>query len=249
MKTQNFRLLCVLLWLLNMIFVPLLHAGTQKTDDTIKRLTKLINRSGKDYRVEIRITSQSKEGDRSVVYLTVTRDADRRGDWLQFLLEGDTTEALQFCLKCLPDGGVAGCNQDSLLPMQTPGSTLPGSMLPWEEILVGSCGTWLVEADPIGSKSGAENTPGYTVNITNAAFDPGWATTRITMDSKSKDPLYFDRINSEGQLIRRIKVLEIGRVGSWRGIRQAIIETDQGRILMEIIGFHKGTGHFKPSRK
>jgi len=229
--------------------MPQLHAGTEKDDDTVKRLNKLINRSGKDYRVKIRITSQGKEGNHSVVYLTATRDADPQGDWLQFHLEGDNTVSQEFCLKCQPEGGVTSCDQDPLLPMQMLGSSLSGSILPWEEILVGSCGTWMVTKDPIASKSGDEPKPVYVVQITNAAFDPGWVTTKVFMDSSSKDPLYFDRINSEGQLMRRIRVLEIGRVGSWRGIRQAIIETDEGRVLMEIVSFKKGTGKFKPSRE
>jgi len=249
MKTSQPRLFFVLLWSFTMIFLPQLHASSQKNEDTIKRLTKLINRSGRDYRVDIRITSQGNDGGHSVAHLTATRDADPRGDWLQFHLEGDTTKTLEFCLHCLPEGGVTNCNPDSPPPMQMLGSTLPGSSLPWEEILVGSCGTWVVEAVPTASESGHQDTFGYTVTISNAAFNPGWITTKITMDSKSKDPLFFDRIDSEGRLVRRIRVLEIGRVGGWRGIRQAIIESDDGRVLMEITGFKKGTGQFKPSRE
>ncbi len=242
-------LVCVLLWSLNMIFLPQLYAGTREDGKTIKRLNKLLNRSGKDYRVRIRITSKGNEGDHSAVYLSVTRDADPRGDWLLFHLAGDNTVTQEFCLKCQPDGGVTSCDKGSLVPMHMLGSNLSGSILPWEEVLVGSCGSWLVKTDPIASSSDDERKPNYVVQITNAAFDPGWVTTKIIMDSSSKDPLYFDRIDSQGKSIRRIKVIEIGGVGSWRGIQRAIIEMDEGRVLMEIVDFQKGAGLFKPSRE
>ena len=239
----------VLLCSLGLILPPQLCAGTRDGDKTIRRLNKLINRSGKDYRVKIRITSQDKEGNHSAVYLSATRDADPQGDWLLFHLEGDTSVTQEFCLKCQPDGGVTSCDQGSLVPMKMLGSTLAGSILPWEEILVGSCGSWLVEMDPVDPDSDDGRKPSYVVQITNAAFDPGWVTTKIIMDSSSKDPLYFDRIDSQGILMRRIKVLEIGGTGSWRGIQRAIIEMNGGRVLMEIVDFQKGSGQFKPSRE
>ncbi len=251
MTLISFRtvLVFVLLCSLNLILSPQLYAGTREGDKIIKRLNKLLNRSGKDYRVKIRITSQGKEGNHSAVYLSATRDADPQGDWLLFHLAGDNTATQEFCLKCQPDGGVTSCDQGSLVPMNMLGSTLAGSILPWEEILVGSCGSWLVKTDPNGSNSDDERNASYVVQITNAAFDPGWVTTKIIMDSSSKDPLYFDRIDSQGKLMRRIKVLEIGGAGSWRGIQRAIIEVDEGRVLMEIVDFQKGAGQFKPSRE
>ncbi len=211
-------------------------------DTTIKRLTTLLNRSGKDYRVKIRITSRSNNGDRNIVYLNATRDADPEGDTLQFKIKGDDTSLQTLCLQCLSTGGVSNCGSGSDALIPEPEMLFPGSILPWEEILVGACGTWVVEKSPLVATTKQLPRQDYQVRLANAAFENSWVSTLVTLDTDSGDPVYFDRIDHHGMILRRIKVLEIGRTGSWRGIRRAIIEIPDGRVLMEVVGFRKGAG-------
>lgn len=206
---------------------------------TIKRLTTLLNRPKKDYRVKVRITSRSNNGDHDVVYLWASRDADPQGDVEHFKITGDEIETQELCLKCLPNGGIANCATESKSIIPDSKTVFPGSILPWEEALVGICGDWVIEKNPLFSPTN-QATAEYQVSLSNAGLKTSWVNTLITMDEKSKNPLYFERINPLGDVFRKIKVLEIGSTGSWRGIRRAIIELPEGKVLMEVVRFRKG---------
>jgi len=235
-------LLVTVLLSVNLMLAQNIYAKSGDSEKTIKRLTTLLNRSGKDYRVNIRITSRGKNDEHSVVYLMATRDADPAGDILQLRISGDNTPSQSICLKCLPKGGVSSCDDQPDVSFPELHAVFPGSILPWEEVLVGACGDWVVENYLTESTTGHQPHQDYQVRLENAAFTHGWSNTLVTMDTDSKDPLYFDRVDDQGTVLRRIRVLEIGATGSWRGIRRAIIELPEGRVLMEVVSFRKGVG-------
>lgn len=244
MKPVNSRitLLVICLLSINAALAQKTQAKSGDSDTTIKRLSMLLNQSGKDYRVKIRITSRSKTDEHSVVYLKATRDADPQGDKLQFEISGKNTGSQQMCLKCSPEGTVSICDPHPGASIPALDAAFPGSILPWEEVLVGTCGNWVVEKNQALSTTGDQPLQDYQVRLVSAAFTHSWSNTLVTMDVDSKEPLYFDRVDSKGVVLRRIRVLEIGTTGSWRGIRRAVVEIPEGRVLMEVVSFRKGLG-------
>ena len=238
-------LLVFALFFVSLALVPQLHAERDTDATTVARLAALINPSGKDYQVKIRITSRNVEDERSVVYLVATRDSDPGGDKLLFEINGDNATPKRVCLVCLPAGNVESCSPDAAVSLPEPETRLPGSILPWEEFLAGACGSWVVEEVPADSISPHLPQGDYRVRLVNAAFAHSWANTLVTMDADSRDPVYFDRVDPEGVIMRRIRVLNIGAMGNWRGLRRAIVDLPgEGRVLMEVVDFRKGAGEF-----
>ncbi|MES9940863.1 MAG: hypothetical protein ABW104_02670 [Candidatus Thiodiazotropha sp. 6PLUC2] len=221
------------------------HAS-EDTTETIQHLENLLNRSGKDYQVKIRITSHTQNGEHLVVILQSTRDAEPTGDRLLFRLAGENIPAYNSCLQCSAGGETSACENNSGEFITEPGTHLPGSILPWEEILVGACADWRV--GPIDNSILSEQYPQatYSVEPVTDNFDASWRSTLIVVDKITGNPDLFLRIDKNNHQLRKIKVVEIGRIGSWTGIRSAIITTQHGRILMEIIGFSMGTDSPKP---
>lgn len=199
------------------------------------RLQRLLQRSGQDYRVDIRITSRSVQGDPSVAHLTATRETNPRGDRLTFSLQSDDTRR-RYCLDCAQGNDVAPCDGAKSTASGTPDGMLPGTLLPWEELIVGACGTWQVSEQTTGGTRDPSSPISFDVRLPHPPDRLSWRKTVARVDPLSGLPTRFDRLDADGRLVRSVRVLEVGRIANWEGIRRAVIELPEGKVLMEVRG-------------
>lgn len=225
---------------------PIAGRAAEPIPATATRLQRLLRRTGQDYEVDIRITSRgSDQGSPSGVRLIASRKASPTGDRLRFRLE-EGEGSHRYCLDCTRAGRARPCpgSPEERIP---PGSEpLAGTLLPWEELLVGACGTWEVTALPNPPGSGSGLPPRYEVRLSPSPVGLSWARTLAEVDPASGKPIRFDRLDRSGRVVRSVKVLEVGAVADWEGIRRALVELPDGKVLMEIRGVRLGGAAFDP---
>jgi len=213
-----------------------------------QRLGEMLQVVGKDYTASVRITSRAPGGPRSVARLKTERRAADDGDRLVLWLEVDDAR-FDYCLQCAAGQATEACTDDSSsLPMPELDATLPGTLLPWEEVLAGACSSWQVTEQSEPSAESAEAGLAFDIALTHPPHGLSWATTRAWLDPETGEPLRFDRIDRSGGLLRRVHVLKMGTVSGWDGIRLARIEMPQASVLMEVRSFKPRRSVSRPTR-
>ena len=209
------------------------------------RLEQLLRSADQDFEVQIRITSRVSGSVPAVAHLTAVHEKVRTSQRVQFLVDANGVRE-EFCLACSNDLGVTACEDAPSSRVPDARQTLPGTSLPWEELIAGACSPWKIAARSDQGQASGEAPMLFDLRLAAPPANLTWSITVAQVDPVSGRPVQFDRLDDAGNLVRSVRILDVGTFAGREGIRRALVEQQGSSVLLEVRGIRYGAAIMNP---
>lgn len=213
------------------LFLTICVIGNVNAETNIKPLQHFLTSPADDFEIQYRITSKSAGTTPFVANINL-RGADENGhrEYLIEINQSDTKQ--QYCFACEANYVMQMCKSNDLLMPDVKQGAVPGTLLPWGELINGLCMDWTVKQSAmtdVNKDNGiAEIRPKKRLPRIH------WDYTRAYLDDNGL-PAKLERILASGKILRQIRILEIRKLFSMTGVRKVLVEYGSTRVLLEAL--------------
>jgi len=218
-------------WIFVLFFLTLSFSGpnlsaSENEDPCVAETKRLLAEPEGDTKVRIRVTSQFPSGNVTTSYITLIRNQARNIKKYLIQIDGNEQEH-QICFQCNSRNEKKSCVDSSY--SQKKNEKIPGTLLPWSEVLGSLCNEWSV--------SRLADRPEGLATVKIVSTRPlAWYYTLAYYGPDSL-PVKFERYDKDDTLQYTIQVLEIKRTVWGTGIKRSLLFDPQNkwRIIVEVV--------------
>lgn len=159
-----------------------------------------------------RITTVDEDGTRSVSHIRLLRLKGEDRERIELTLQGGRGEQA-FCMACRSKQRLISCGEDAAPLPPVADADVPGTALPWSEVIGGFCTRFRVlRSDDVVTEDGRRLAV-FDLHP-ETGKDPGRERSRLYMSTQTGLPVRAERFDGDGRLLATIEVLRARRT-SW----------------------------------
>jgi len=202
-------------------------------DTATRKLNQILATPANDFNMLLRITSRSNNRRPQISQLVIQGKSTAYSREYE-IKSFNTNTTYKYCLACNNNYAVSACKNKALKTPESIDGNVPGTYLPWGEIIDGLCMKWSIKPLALNSDP-VQNILVIRPAIRNRNLQ--WRYTHAYIDKATNYPVKLVRYQQNGQVLRNLDILEIRNMLSLIGIRRTYVTFANTRILIELRSF------------
>ena len=206
-------------------------------EDAEGALTWLFRSPPDEADLTLRVTSVDIDGERRIARLTLQFATDARGGQVAATVEAQGQATRRFRGTCAGPDGVHLCDEADPNTPVARDTLVPGTLLPWQVVLLGWCREFRV-----ASTMPADDGGGKVVEVVAPEGDEGAGTLRlrVTSDPKRRVPTRIASLDEVGAECWTLEIVETRRTRWGPVALRSVFRSPAagGRALIEVRGGH-----------